>query len=55
MVLTRSSWDDKFEELEERVLSMEDLQALVIVDDNKACANEKYTNCFRPSFPLPKV
>ena len=55
MMFTRSTWNEKFGELEEQVLSTEGLQALVIVDDNKACANKNLKNCFRPSFPLPDV
>ena len=54
-MFTRSTWDKEFGELEEQVLSTKGLQALVIVDDNKACANKNLKNCFRPSFPLPDV
>ena len=54
-MFTRSTWTKKFGESEEQLLLTEGLKVLVIVDDNKACANKNLKNCFRPSFPLPQV
>ena len=28
---------------------------IIIVDDNIGCDEDKFKNCFRPSFPYPKV
>ena len=36
-------------------LDSEDLQAIIVVDDNIGCDDDKFKNCFRPSFPYPKV
>ena len=54
-MVTRSTWDEKFSEFDEKFSLTEGIKALIIVDDNKDCTDDTLTNCFRPSFPLPKV
>ena len=53
-VTCRSEWDRMSQKIAEDFRNKK-LQAIIVVDDNIGCADDKFKNCFRPSFPYPKV
>ena len=53
-VTCRSEWDRMSQKIAEDYRNKK-LQAIIVVDDNIGCDDDKFKNCFRPSFPYPKV
>ena len=59
IITCRSQWDTSSNAIAEKVANdnsyYKNLQAILVVDDNVGCVDNKDQNCFRPSFPYPSV
>lgn len=59
VITCRSQWDATSNTIAEKIANgnayYKNLQAIIVVDDNVGCVDNKDQNCFRPSFPYPSV